>query len=78
MIKWIIVGIAGYIVYRAAKSKAKTILFGLRNSKEIKAAADLIPCEQCGSFTERTTAVVGSKKSFCSEECRQLYRKEDR
>ena len=73
MIKLITIGIAGYIVYRIAKSKIKTFLFGSQPAKEIEVAVDLIPCEQCGSFIAKTTAIVQSKKSFCSQECCQSY-----
>ncbi len=76
MFKLILVGIAGYIVYRTVKTKVKTMIFGPDTTKEIKAATELIPCEHCGSFTDRTTTFTHHKKKFCSQKCYQSYMKE--
>ena len=76
IIKITIVGAAGYIVYKMIKSKIKTGIVGPHVAKKIKADADLVLCEQCGSFADATAIILQSGKRFCSQECRQAYEKQ--
>ncbi len=73
MIKLIIVGVAGYIVYRTVKTKIKTMIFGPQSPKEVKTTTNLVACEHCDRYIDAKSAIVHKKHTFCDRDCQQSY-----
>jgi hypothetical protein len=75
MFKLIIISVAGYLVYRIAKNKIKTMLFGQIQPREIKSTESLIKCQFCEKYIDEKSAISKNKATFCSIVCMESYTK---
>ena len=75
MIKLIIISVAGYLIYKIARKKVRTIIFGPEQPREIKSAESLIKCHLCERYIDENSAVFNNNHTFCSVDCLESYTK---
>ena len=80
MFKLIIISVAGYFIYKIAKKKVRTMIFGPEQPhpeyrQEIKSAESLIKCHLCERYIDKKSVISNNNHSFCSIDCLESYTK---
>jgi len=75
MFKLIIISVAGYLIYKVARKKVRTMIFGPEQPQKINSTESLIKCHLCEKYIDEKSAIFNNHHTFCSIDCLESYTK---